>query len=84
MRMQMGSHCPRGSYNLAPRRLIGISALVLLLSCAVVHIRDSDIRASLFLRPSIQLRGHELPEARAFTLYLFSEVVPMRNCQSID
>jgi hypothetical protein len=68
MQTQMRSHCPRGSHNLAPRRLTGIS--VLLLSYAAVNIRDSNSRAS-FLPPGIQLRGHELPETRAFTLHLY-------------
>jgi hypothetical protein len=66
-------HCPPGGHDLAPRRLTGI--FVLLPPCAAVHIRDNDRRASLFPRGT-QLRGHKLPEARVFTLYLL-KVVPM-------
>ena len=59
--------CPRKGYHLALRHLF-----VLMLPCSATHLR----RASLFVPHSIQLRGHELPEARVFTLYLL-QVVPM-------
>jgi hypothetical protein len=75
MQIQMRSHCPRGGYVLAPRRLTGIFVLLLLLPCAVVHMLGNGRQASLFPTRGIQLRGHELPEARVFTLYL------SRSCQ---
>jgi hypothetical protein len=65
--IEESGHCPRRGDHLAPRHL-----LVLLPLCSAIHVG----RASLFFSHSIQLCGHELPEARVFTLYLL-QVVPM-------
>ena len=68
--------CPRRGGHLAPRHLF----VRLLPPCSAIYFR----RASLFFPHSIQLRGHELPEARVFTLYLL-QVVPMsKTFMTID